>query len=163
MAKRKINEDDMKNLLSEGFPYKPEQNSEVPSEMRKAILDEIEDVPVLKPDEIPETAFSEKVIPVEMPTLSKTPDIIPISDNSAMTIHGYRELFLKKGDLKLKGTFITDRETLRILRHILMDMESSTSLGMYINNILLDHILRYRELINNATSKKLRKQTIPSL
>lgn len=163
MAKRKINEDDMKNLLSEGFPYKPEQSSEVPSELRKAVLDEIEDVPVMKSAEKLGMTLSNEISPDEIQVRSKTFDIVPVANGTGITIHAYREHFLKKGELKLKGTFITDRETLQILRHILLDMESSTSLGMYINNILLDHILSYRELINSATSKKLRKQTIPTL
>ena len=54
-------------------------------------------------------------------------------------------------------------DTLDILRKVLHDMESRTTLSSFIENILLDHLQTYRTLINRATADKIRKPTIPNI
>lgn len=162
MAKRKIDENYMKTLLVEGMPYKPAQESSVSEEQRMSVLDEIEGtfsfisevpVPVV---ETPKPIVQPKRI---ANTLKEdVPD-----ENSIASMETYRDMFFRNRDAKAKMSFLADREVMQVLRYILLDTESSTSLSDYVANILSNHISQYRELINGATTKNLRKQTIPKL
>lgn len=162
MAKRKIDEEYMKTLLVEGMPYKPARKSSVSDEQRMAILDEIDGTvsPVSEPSEV-ETP---KPVTRSKRTTSTPKETTPDKGyNGIVSMESYRDTFFKKRNAKAKTSFLADKEVLQVLRYILLDTESSTSLSDYVGNILTHHISEYKELINGATDKNLRKQTIPEL
>lgn len=80
-----------------------------------------------------------------------------------MTISEYESMFLTNRQIDYRTSFPMNRITLDILRNILRDLESRTSLSSFIENILLDHLQTYRTLINTATEEKIRKPTIPTI
>lgn len=75
----------------------------------------------------------------------------------------YGQRFFINRPYSFRVSFSMNRTTLDILRKILYDMESRTSLSSFIENILLDHLQTYRTLINDATADKIRKPTIPNI
>lgn len=174
MPKRKIDENYMKTLLVEGLPYKPPLESSVSQEQRMQALDEIEGIVVASNPATPlQEENAETVTEIELVN-NKTPDREnkqleqmrnkqKESEESIRSLDEYRAVFLKKRDVKVKTSFVADKEILQVLRYILWDTESDTSLSDYVGNILTHHISQFRELINNATSKNMRKQTIPKL
>ncbi|HMM16017.1 MAG TPA: DUF3408 domain-containing protein [Petrimonas sp.] len=169
MAKRKIDENYMKTLLVEGLPYKPPVESSVSEEQRMKALDEIEGrsavpAPPDPPQEI-EAMDNAAVIDVAKPTAESKPPVKKTqrADESVNSLDEYRAEFFKSREIKIRTSFVADKEILQVLRYILLDTDSEVSLSDYVGNILTHHILQFRELINSATSKNLRKQTIPKL
>lgn len=84
-------------------------------------------------------------------------------DNGIVSMESYRDTFFRGRNAKAKTSFLADKEVLQVLRYILLDTGSATSLSDYVANILAHHIMEFKELINGATGEKLRKQTIPEL
>lgn len=80
-----------------------------------------------------------------------------------LTIETYEQLFLSNRPIDYRTSFPINKSTLDILRKVLRDMESRTSLSSFIDNILLHHLQTYRALINKATEEKLRQPTIPNI
>lgn len=190
MAKRKIDEAFMKTLLVEGMPYKPVRKSSVSDEQRMAVLDEIEGTPSpvskppkakmtkVNPNEVEtseietrevvsletETHRAETPKPVAQPKrATNTPMETVPDDNGIVSMESYRDTFFRGRNAKAKTSFLADKEVLQVLRYILLDTGSATSLSDYVANILAHHIMEFKELINGATGEKLRKQTIPEL
>lgn len=162
MAKRKIDENYMKTLLVEGMPYKPTQESSVSEEQRMSVLDEIEGASS-SVSELPAPAI-ETPKPIAKPKHNAhKPKEDTFDEHSVASMEAYCDTFFRNRNAKAKTSFLADREVLQVLRYILLDTESATSLSDYVANILSNHILQYRELINGATTKNLRKQTIPKL
>lgn len=73
----------------------------------------------------------------------------------------YQQSFLSPTVFDVKTQFTVNRETVDQLKVILQDLGSRTTLTAYIENILRDHISEYRDLINQVTAKRRRKETIP--
>ncbi|TFH94115.1 DUF3408 domain-containing protein [Porphyromonas levii] len=73
----------------------------------------------------------------------------------------YQQIFLAPKVLESKTQFSLSRDTVTLLKIILQDLGSRTTLTAYIENILRDHISEYRDLINQVTAKRRRKETIP--
>lgn len=169
MAKRKIDENYMKTLLVEGLPYKPPVESSVSEEQRMKALDEIEGrAAVPAPTDSPqenEATDNAAVIDGAKSTAESKPPVKKTqrADESVNSLDEYRIVFFKSREIKIRTSFVADKEILQVLRYILLDTDSETSLSDYVGNILTHHILQFRELINSATSKNLRKQTIPKL
>lgn len=169
MAKRKIDENYMKTLLVEGLPYKPPVESSVSEEQRMKALDEIEgraavSAPPDPPQEIEEMDNAAVIDDAKPTAESKLPvKKTQRADESVNSLDEYRAAFFKSREIKIRTSFVADKEILQVLRYILLDTESEASLSDYVGNILTHHILQFRELINSATSKNLRKQTIPKL
>ncbi len=59
-----------------------------------------------------------------------------------------------------KSGFSIHTEILQILRDVLSDIRSETSLTGYIENILLDHLKTYQDLLNHTASQRRRDKTI---
>lgn len=85
------------------------------------------------------------------------------TDDTDIDMNGYIERFLTPRTFEKRTSFPINRVTLDILKDILHDLECKTSLSAYVENILIQHLLTYRELINEATDKRIRKPTIPKL
>lgn len=73
----------------------------------------------------------------------------------------YQQIYLAPKVLESKTQFSLSRDTVTLLKIILQDLGSRTTLTAYIENILRDHISEYRDLINQVTAKRRRKETIP--
>lgn len=78
-------------------------------------------------------------------------------------IEEYKRTFLVSRPFEKRTSFPLNRTTLDILKNILHDMDSRTSLSSFVENILLEHLHTYRQLINEATAEKIRKPTIPNI
>ena len=78
-------------------------------------------------------------------------------------IEEYKRTFLVSRPFEKRTSFPLNRTTLDILKNILHDMDSRTSLSSFVENILLEHLHTYRRLINEATAEKIRKPTIPNI
>ena len=80
-----------------------------------------------------------------------------------VTFEKYRDIFLRPSRFTDKATFSIERSTLEKLRAITEDTGREVSLSAFIDNILRHHLTEHKTLINHATSKTLRKQTISDL
>ena len=111
-----------------------------------------------------ETPRAETPKPVAQPKrATNTPMETVPDDNGIVSMESYRDTFFRGRNAKAKTSFLADKEVLQVLRYILLDTGSATSLSDYVANILAHHIMEFKELINGATGEKLRKQTIPEL
>ncbi len=88
---------------------------------------------------------------------------IPDNEEPPLSVEEYERRFFASRSYGLRISFSMNRDTLDILRKVLHDMESRTTLSSFIENILLDHLQTYRTLINRATADKIRKPTIPNI
>ncbi|MBR8713884.1 DUF3408 domain-containing protein [Porphyromonas levii] len=73
----------------------------------------------------------------------------------------YQQRFLTPIVLENRTQFAMNKETVELLRHIIQDLAVRTTISAYIENILRDHIGEYRDMINQVTAKRRRKETIP--
>lgn len=73
----------------------------------------------------------------------------------------YQQRFLMPVVLQNRTQFAMNKETIEQLRHIVQDLDIRTTISAYIENILRDHISEYRDLINQVTAKRRRRETIP--
>ena len=59
-----------------------------------------------------------------------------------------------------KSGFSIHTEILQILRNVLGDLRSEASITGYIENILLDHLKTYQDMLNHTASQRRRNKTI---
>ena len=59
-----------------------------------------------------------------------------------------------------KSGFSIHTEILQILRDVLSDLRSEASITGYIENILLDHLKTYQDMLNHTASQRRRNKTI---
>ena len=103
------------------------------------------------------------------PTENKKPEKLttnkkkPVERNDPSDMEEYRNRFLVSRPFDKRTSFPLNRVTLDILKDILHDTNSRVSLSSFVENILLDHLNNYRSLINDATAKNIRKDTIPNM
>ena len=79
----------------------------------------------------------------------------------AMDFSEYEQRFLtgvRNG--RNKSGFSIHTEILQILRDVLNDIRSEASITGYIENILLDHLKTYQDLLNHTASQRRRDKTI---
>ena len=79
----------------------------------------------------------------------------------AMDFPEYEQRFLtgvRNG--RNKSGFSIHTEILQILRDVLNDIRSEASITGYIENILLDHLKTYQDLLNHTASQRRRDKTI---
>lgn len=122
-------------------------------------------------DPTPTEEDTKAVLPIKEKTVRKprkrNMDILESgleNENNHLTdADGYEKRFFANRTYNSRVSFSMNRTTLDILRKVLRDMESNATLSSFIENILLDHLHTYRELINEATADKLRKPTIPNI
>lgn len=87
---------------------------------------------------------------------ARTKDSFP-----AMDFPEYEQRFLmgvRNG--RNKSGFSIHTEILQILRDVLNDIRSEASITGYIENILLDHLKTYQDLLNHTASQRRRDKTI---
>ncbi len=150
MAKRKIDENLMKEMVSKGFNRRPGTlaNNKTPFE------DPLDSLP-LTSNEVPnreEKSETEKERP--LPTNEQ---------ESEMNMERYSSLFLQPIKFTDRSNFSIHRKTLNHLRAVLEDTGRTTTLTGLIENILNHHLHEYKELINKSTAKNIRKQTLTNL
>lgn len=112
-------------------------------------------------EEIPEeTSFNGSNAKTAQPSKRKrntrTKDSSP-----AMDFPEYEQRFLtavRNG--RNKSGFSIHTEILQILRDVLNDTRSESSITGYIENILLDHLKTYQDLLNYTASQRRRDKTI---
>ena len=112
-------------------------------------------------EEIPEeTSFNG--INAKTAQLSKRKRNARTKDSSpAMDFPEYEQRFLtgvRNG--RNKSGFSIHTEILQILRDVLNDIRSEASITGYIENILLDHLKTYQDLLNHTASQRRRDKTI---
>ena len=73
----------------------------------------------------------------------------------------YKTTFLHPCMIENRVSFSLNRETIDLLRFILHDLRSKTTLSAYIENILREHLTEYKETIGKAIEKNRRKTIIP--
>lgn len=150
MAKRKIDENLMKEMVSKGFNRRPG----TPTHKATSSEDPLDSLP-LTLNEVPnreEKSETEKERP--LPTNEQ---------ESEMDMERYSSLFLQPIKFTDRSNFSIHRKTLNHLRAVLEDTGRTTTLTGLIENILNHHLHEYKELINKSTAKKIRKQTITNL
>ena len=79
----------------------------------------------------------------------------------AMDFPEYEQRFLtgvRNG--RNKSGFSIHTEILQILRDVLNDIRSEASITGYIENILLDHLKTYQDVLNHTASQRRRDKTI---
>ena len=76
----------------------------------------------------------------------------------AMDFPEYEQRFLT--GVRNKSGFSIHTEILQILRDVLNDIRSEASITGYIENILLDHLKTYQDLLNHTASQRRRDKTI---
>lgn len=107
-----------------------------------------------------ETSFNDTNAKTAQPSKRKrnarTKDSSP-----AMDFPEYEQRFLtgvRNG--RNKSGFSIHTEILQILRDVLNDIRSEASITGYIENILLDHLKTYQDLLNHTASQRRRDKTI---
>ena len=150
MAKRKIDENLMKEMVSKGFNRRPG----TPTHKNTSSEDPLDSLP-LTLNEVPnreEKSETEKERP--LPTNEQ---------ESEMDMERYSSLFLQPIKFTDRSNFSIHRKTLNHLRAVLEDTGRTTTLTGLIENILNHHLHEYKELINKSTAKNIRKQTLTNL
>lgn len=150
MAKRKIDENLMKEMVSKGFNRRPL----TPTHKATSSEDPLDSLP-LTSNEVPnreEKSETEKERP--LPTNEQ---------ESEMDMERYSSLFLQPIKFTDRSNFSIHRKTLNHLRAVLEDTGRTTTLTGLIENILNHHLYEYKELINKSTAKNIRKQTLTNL
>lgn len=99
----------------------------------------------------PEVTATEKV------RVNKKPKEKNHQSGDVMDIESYMKTFFSIGFLENRVSFSLSRETLELLRHILYELESKTTLSQYVENILRDHILKHKDVINKEIERNRRK------
>lgn len=110
-------------------------------------------------DDVPEEELSEVLSQNAKPKKSTTVKQSQAKQRASFT--EYQQRFLAPNVFELRTQFTVNKETTDLMKIILQDLGSKTTLTAYIENILRDHISEYRELINQVTAKRRRKETIP--
>lgn len=83
--------------------------------------------------------------------------------NAAMALdfEEYEQRFLTSvRNGRNKSGFSIHTEILQILRDVLSDLRSEASITGYIENILLDHLKTYQDMLNHTASQRRRNKTI---
>ncbi|GEM_PF-3819900 len=150
MAKRKIDESLMKEMVSKGFNRRPDAlaNNERPFE------DPLDSLP-LTLNEVPNREEKSETV--------KERPLPPNEQESEMDMERYSSLFLQPIKFTDRSNFSIHRKTLNHLRAVLEDTGRTTTLTGLIENILNHHLHEYKELINKSTAKNIRKQTLNNL
>lgn len=87
---------------------------------------------------------------------TKTKELSPVMD-----FPEYEQRFLTSvRNGRNKSGFSIHTEILQILRDVLNDIRSEASITGYIENILLDHLRTYQDLLNHTASQRRRDKTI---
>ncbi len=81
--------------------------------------------------------------------------------SSNVDFETYQKTFLAPSVFENRASFSLNRETMDVLRFILYDLRSKTTLSAYIENILREHVHRHKELIGKTIEKNRRKPFIP--
>ena len=112
-------------------------------------------------EEIPEeTSFNGSNAKTAQP-LKRKRNARAKDSSPAMDFPEYEQRFLtgvRKG--RNKSGFSIHTEILQILRDVLNDIRSEASITGYIENILLDHLKTYQDLLNHTASQRRRDKTI---
>ena len=100
------------------------------------------------------TAYT--ALPEKRKRNARTKDFSP-----AMDFSEYEQRFLTSvRNGRNKSGFSIHTEILQILRDVLSDIRSEASITGYIENILLDHLKTYQDLLNHTASQRRRDKTI---
>ena len=112
-------------------------------------------------EEIPEeTSFNGSNAKTAQP-LKRKRNARAKDSSPAMDFPEYEQRFLtgvRNG--RNKSGFSIHTEILQILRDVLNDIRSEASITGYIENILLDHLKTYQDLLNHTASQRRRDKTI---
>lgn len=127
-------------------------------------VEEDESVSLSKTDEqeemLEDTSFSGSNVNTAQPSKrkrnAKTKELSPTMD-----FPEYEQRFLTSvRNGRNKSGFSIHTEILQILRDVLNDIRSEASITGYIENILLDHLRTYQDLLNHTASQRRRDKTI---
>ena len=150
MAKRKIDENLMKEMVSKGFNRRPG----TPTHKATSSEDPLDSLP-LTSNEVPNREEKSETV--------KERPLPPNEQESEMDMERYSSLFLQPIKFTDRSNFSIHRKTLNHLRAVLEDTGRTTTLTGLIENILNHHLQEYKELINKSTAKNIRKQTLTNL
>lgn len=140
------------------FKNQDEQQDSVNSSL--SIEEGIEDSMI--PTGIPEEVEDEVgVDTIAQEKTKKTPQSKRSATQRESDFSEYQKRFLALNVFEKRTQFTVNKETTDLMRIILQDLGCKTTLTAYIENILRDHIREYRDLINQVTAKRRRKETIP--
>lgn len=123
----------------------------IEEQRNKAIAEEIQKMAGIEPD-TPTIINTETVKSQEK---NRQVDLL------SMDLELYLTTFLHPCIIENRASFSLNRDTLDLLRHILHDLRSKTTLSAYIENILKEHISRHKEIISKGIEKNRRKSLIP--
>ena len=128
-------------------------------------VEEDESVALSEPDgqenkKTKDTPFGDSIAHTDLPSKRKrnarTKDFSP-----AMDFPEYEQRFLTSvRNGRNKSGFSIHTEILQILRDVLSDIRSEASITGYIENILLDHLKTYQDLLNHTALQRRRDKTI---
>lgn len=148
---RKLLENKLKEMAEDGVMKTPQKET--------LAFDPPDEQQVEKPRQTAETKGQTETtfIAKEPDTTEKEtlPDAI-----QPLSMDDYRTRYLISVRIREKTAFTMNVETLQILRNVLQDLGERVSMASYIDNILREHLRRHKDLINNATSRQRRRNTI---
>lgn len=81
--------------------------------------------------------------------------------SSNVDFETYQKNFLRPCMIENRVSFSLNRDTIDLLRFILHDLRSKTTLSAYIENILREHLSGHKETIGKGIEKNRRKTIIP--
>lgn len=112
-------------------------------------------------DGIPkDTPLSDSTAHTALPSKRKK-NIRAKESSPAMDFPEYEQRFLTSvRNGRNKSGFSIHTEILQILRDVLSDIRSEAPITGYIENILLDHLRTYQDLLNHTVSQRRRDKTI---
>lgn len=132
----------------------------IEEQRKQAIAEQIRKMAGIEPEEIPASSATPPEERQEKPqekSREKPPETVSLN----VDFETYKAIFLHPCTIENRVSFSLNRETIDLLRFILHDLRSKTTLSAYIENILREHLARHKYVIGKGIEKNRRKTIIP--
>ena len=132
----------------------------IEEQRKQAIAEQIRKMAGIEPEEIPTSSATPPEERREKPQ-EKSREKLPETVSLNVDFETYKATFLRPCAIENRVSFTLNRETIDLLRFILHDLRSKTTLSAYIENILREHLARHKDVIGKGIEKNKRKTIIP--
>lgn len=136
--------------------------STIEEQRKKVIAEQIRKMAGMEPEETkPEEVRPPRTAPPkerqENPKEKTQPETVSLN----VDFETYQKTFLHPCMIENRVSFSLNRDTIDLLRFILQDLRSKTTLSAYIENILREHLSLHKDVISKGIEKNRRKTIIP--
>lgn len=145
MTKKKIDESLLIEMAAKGFPKRSKPQTVTPKE-----------APPVTTGTGTTTDKNKETVPITVAS-----SVTPIQTiQEAAT---YKAVFFKDAVYTDRITQALNRETLALLKAVITYTDARISVAAFVDNILRQHLVEYRDLLNELTAPNIPRQVIPKL